>query len=1316
MSTRSGRSSGRQDALGNAEIGKHCTEETSAYAAEGTAGKVDKQYTALTTSTGKSGSKKTKKMRTLSTGTDAPPAVPGYIIPVMLDPLAPSIVVNEAPAANSTALSTVTGTLPKDIRQKQKGAQHEQNAIIEVSCPLCSKPDDMLMVQCDDCKKWFHFRCVNVDQRVEHEDWSCQNCKIAKKTSEGFVINDDDKSFHPAKVTSRKSSQESSRWEHRKELELKLQRLEEEDRFERELQQKLAEQARQAKKDFLDKKYGLLKELEQVDSDTSSLVYSVHSEESKDRTHQWVKQIESASGTQRRPIKSHLVPTPPEGQKGQGKKAEKQLRHHINLNPPSLIPHQSVILNQSSIHSAVDLDGTLNRSQIAARHAVSKELPLFSGDAEEWPIFYSTFNSTTTMCGYTNEENVVRLQKCLKGRALEAVKCRLLHPSNVPGILATLRMLFGRPEIIIHSAIEKIHALPAPRAEQLESLVEFALSVQNLCATIVACEVEDWKYNITLLQELVEKLPPPTRLDWAKYRRLHPDTNLEDFSAWLYDLAENASLVIVPKLTTRSNRRSTGYINAHAEDTEYDLVTETPENAVLHASQLPVKKCCVVCEGICTTVDKCKRFLEFSRSSRWAVVREKHLCKKCLKKHSGRCRKQGTCGVNGCTFNHHPLVHFEANPQHTTATPDMGRDVSIQRRTLSEEPTSGYTHMHRGRSSSVLFRIVPVRLRNRNLVIHTYAFLDNGSSLTLMEQELASELCLNGKPQPLCLTWTADTRRYEPDSRAVSVNISGVCGTKWYSMNNIQTVQSLKLPRQTMNIDELKKKYSHLQGLQIDSYTDVQPRILIGLDNTTLGFPQQSREGKPNEPVATKTCLGWVIYGSCGDQAPSHNYQHHSLHMCSCNPIADQSMNETVKQYFSLESLGITKPDKFLISAEEQRAETILNTLTRRRSKHYELGLLWKYDNIRLPNSFPMAQRRFRCLEKRLALHPNLAENLQSKIIEYIQKGYARKLSGAELSMQHSRVWYLPTFPVVNPNKPCKVRIVWDAAATAFGVSLNSFLLKGPDQLTSLLSILLKFREHRVGICGDIREMFHQILIRKEDQHCQRFLWREEGDPEPAVYIMLVMTFGACCSPSSAQFIKNQNARRYSSLYPEAVDAIVYRHYVDDMLVSVESEQEAIKIAREVKYVHSQGGFEMRNWISNSKRVVEALEEQPKARMNLNIGTELATEKVLGLWWCTEEDEFSYKASPRHDSRLLTGERRPTKREVLRTLMTIFDPLGLIANFLMYLKILLQEIWRSGVGWDDEIYDEQFTKWKQWLDVLHQATVSEKRENSKMLS
>ena len=79
------------------------------------------------------------------------------------------------------------------------------------------------------------------------------------------------------------------------------------------------------------------------------------------------------------------------------------------------------------------------------------------------------------------------------------------------------------------------------------------------------------------------------------------------------------------------------------------------------------------------------------------------------------------------------------------------------------------------------------------------------------------------------------------------------------------------------------------------------------------------------------------------------------------------------------------------------------------------------------------------------------------------------------------------------------------------------------------------------------------------------------------------------------------------------------------MLASVKTAEDAIRLANEVKYIHSQGGFEIRNWVSNSKTVLQSLGEEDVEKKNLDLTAEVATEKVLGLWWCTEEDTFTYK-------------------------------------------------------------------------------------------
>ncbi|XP_055632708.1 uncharacterized protein LOC129773155 [Toxorhynchites rutilus septentrionalis] len=185
---------------------------------------------------------------------------------------------------------------------------------------------------------------------------------------------------------------------------------------------------------------------------------------------------------------------------------------------------------------------------------------------------------------------------------------------------------------------------------------------------------------------------------------------------------------------------------------------------------------------------------------------------------------------------------------------------------------------------------------------------------------------------------------------------------------------------------------------------------------------------------------------------------------------------------------------------------------------------------------------------------------------------------------------------------------------------------------------------------------------------------------------------------------QNMSSRKVILLFPEAADIIKNRHYVDDAMFSTDTPEHAIRLAREVSQVHSAGGFEIRNWVSNSQQVLSALKEGSMTEKNMDLTTgPMATEKVLGMCWCTKSDEFIYKIGwNRFNPDLLNGCRRITKRQMLQILMTIFDPLGLISHFLMYLKVLLQEVWRAGIQWDEQISDPLHEKnFLSWINSDH---------------
>ncbi|XP_062714355.1 uncharacterized protein LOC134291087 [Aedes albopictus] len=925
--------------------------------------------------------------------------------------------------------------------------------------------------------------------------------------------------------------------------------------------------------------------------------------------------------------------------------------------------------------------------QIAARQVMPRDLPKFSGDPEDWPMFFSAFQNTTTACGYSDVENLARLQRCLEGAALAAVKSRLLLPGSVPHVISTLQRLFGRPEIIIHSLLNKLRDVPAPKAENLKSVIEFGLAVQDLVDHMQLARLDEHLCNPMLLHELVERLPAVYKMQWSAYKRASPIVNLATFGTFMSDLVNTATDVTLPDLSASSSK-STRSMGPRNKSKIFVHTEETPEGEeeTQRTSEESGKRCSY-CSRADHEIQGCSRFKTLHNDDRWAVMRQNGLCRNCLIPHrKWPCRSGKVCGINGCRLRHHALLHaydVEVLGAQARSVDNGSRNASIV-----------HQNMHHV-LPTILFRYLPVFIEDTNgKSVRTYAFLDDGSSSTLIEEGIAAELGINGPTDTLWLSWTGNVSREERGSKRVSIMISGRGMETRFQLNNVRTVQKLDLPHQTLQYDALKDAYPHLRGLPVASYSKATPGIIIGMEHARLLATLKIREGNADDPVAAKTRLGWCIYGKqfWSDKSVEHLNLHSSL--------GNRELHEQMKGFFGIEEATITvKPE----ADDDKRARQIMETTTRRVGKAFETGLLWRHEEVCFPDSYRMAEKRLVQLEKRLNRDPALKEKICCQIEEYERKGYAHRLTDEEIrSSDPKRIWYLPLGVVQNPKKPEKVRLIWDAAARSSGVSLNDMLLKGPDLLTSLISVLFRFRQRDIAICGDIREMFHQIIIRNLDKQAQRFLWRSSPDSSPQCYVMDVATFGATCSPSSAQFIKNKNAEEFVEQYPAATEAIIKGHYVDDYLDSVDTVMEAVQLWKDVRYVHAQGGFDMRNLISNSPEGMQLVGEKGStATKSMNLDKPEESERVLGMVWKPKIDMFTYDTTLRPDiAKLIAEQSVPTKRQVLCTVMSLFDPLGLIANFVVQGKILMQDIWRSGTDWDEVIAENLHEKWIKWSNCL----------------
>ena len=342
-----------------------------------------------------------------------------------------------------------------------------------------------------------------------------------------------------------------------------------------------------------------------------------------------------------------------------------------------------------------------------------------------------------------------------------------------------------------------------------------------------------------------------------------------------------------------------------------------------------------------------------------------------------------------------------------------------------------------------------------------------------------------------------------------------------------------------------------------------------------------------------------------------------------------------------------------------------------------------------------MAERRLQSLAKRLTKDPALYTRYCAEMQNLLSKGYAERVPEQQLDSSPKRTWYLPHHCVLNPNKPEKLRVVFDCAARCCGTSLNDRVLQGPDMINKLVGVLVRFREHKVGLMADIEQMFHQVGVSKAHRYVLRFLWWPEGDiaRPPTVFRMTVHLFGGVWSPSCAAFALRRTADDNEAKFnTDTVLAVKENFYVDDLLKSFQSEEDAVLMTN----LLAKGGLRLTKWISSSRKVLESIPtfERAKTVTCLDLDHErLPVERALGVHWDTEGDQIGVN--------IKTKSRCHTKRGLLSIISSVYDPLGLVCPFVLRAKIIFQNECRIvGKGWDEPLEVSTQDQWVTWLDDL----------------
>lgn len=911
------------------------------------------------------------------------------------------------------------------------------------------------------------------------------------------------------------------------------------------------------------------------------------------------------------------------------------------------------------------------------------DLPIFSGSPVEWLPFKAAMRDTTRQFNFSKAENLARLRSCLKDEAKEAVSALLYTAVDPEVVMKTLEQCFGRPEMIIDRALDDIKRLPRPGITASE-LNTFAIKLQNIVCILDNIDNRGYLRNPMLTREVVDKLGPHLRSRWCDY-------------ATDYGSYAEPEIVTLSHFLMREADRALQHAYVSYNPTRKNVITETRANvkqrierkrstAVYATNDDVINKECLCCGGR-HDVPQCDRFKTMTVKQRWEWMKKSGVCFRCANRKHRRlqCDKRDLCGVDGCRHPHHALLH-----EHRTRPNETEMVASVN---------------HSTDATKVLLKVCPVTIKGPKGSVDTYALLDEGSTVTLIDQDLADQIGADGPTNDLQIR---------------SVNTQTTCETKTVNIKLIattnkqrfdikaRTMKDLSLNGQTVHNDCLK--YAHMKELSNSDvcYGYVKPRILIGADNWHLIVTRRLLQGKRDEPIASLTKLGWVIHGSAPRSSvlmESNTVAVLYVNTPQCATISrtlspDNELHAMVKKHFEIDSLGITKKER--VSPSDARAVELFNTTTKKVNGKYEVRLPWRRDDVTLPPSYESALRRLKSIERKMDKSDEFKRAYTNQIENLFDKRYAEESSESDLTSPH--LWYLPHFAVTNPNKPGKLRVVFDAAAEANGVCLNDELLEGPDLLRDLAGLLLRFRERAIAITADIREMFLQVKICKDDQPAQMFLWRGADRTKPPTrYKMTSMIFGAKSSPFLAHSVRDLSAEAHATEYPRAYEAITRNHYMDDYVDCYDTEQEAIETIKEVAKVHAQAGFTLAGYNSNGPCVLRELpaESRDTSPRQLGANSHHQWGRTLGLLWDAATDELAFNTEMVrvHDD-VKQMRRAPTKREALSAVMSIFDPLGLLSFYTIRAKIILQGIWRLRIEWDEALPDYEAGEFHEWLNGL----------------
>lgn len=948
---------------------------------------------------------------------------------------------------------------------------------------------------------------------------------------------------------------------------------------------------------------------------------------------------------------------------------------YIDSSKRAIIKLSNIIEKRLTISTA-NVKITDTSATAAAPSATLRLPPIrlepFSGDIETWARFWEQFEQSIDKDPSLSIINKhIFLRGYLEGEPKHLIEGIAVIADTYEETKRILQARYGDKNRIIQAHLDYLEAIKPIQYPTPEAL--------NL--TFIDCH-----RRIEALKALGEDVNGYGRVLAPKILRAFPD---DICRRWIIHVKqEGLSEGNMLKLMAFLGAEVDAALTTQKIRGEHSTLSDLPSTAAaLHVNSKSRAKSrkttrlpqpfCVFCEAREHWAQDCKEITDVTE--RRSCLRKTNRCFLCLNRGhtASSCEKREKAQCSNCRKMHHRSIC------------DDGKRKTEQKNTTSvakiDVTVPGFTYLQ----TAQVMIIGPTGLSKL-----TRCVMDSGSQSSFIARTLVDELKLEVMDQRELTVCTFESQSNTSTKRKlIRFNMKGAWTNSTVPVCAYECSHTLSpqpaVPQDVKTLAQTRKL--QLADPKTDSKEDLPVEILIGGDFYWRIVKVNSPIRTSSSTVLIPSIFGWILSGSRSGI---------SVNSAAVNFInidePSVPMNSEIRHFWDLEIMGITDNPSRALNTEDSAILEEFRTSFRVEKQRRVVSLPKKKD-VALPNNLRNAEIRLSNLERRLERDDHLKEMYYSQMLDYIKKGQVELPPVTDSS---DAMFYLPHQAVKKEKLgKTKWRIVFDASSHEPNApSLNEALEMGPNLLPEILAILLRFRLHPIAIVSDIREAFLQLVLDEKDRDLTRFLWYNviedsEGNyftgNEVTTYRFTRLPFGLTCSPFLLSAALREHADRHKMRFPIAAPLIDSNTYMDDFAAGGESENHVIALYYELTALMKLLSFPLAKWASNSNqlRMIWKAEGQVIE----------ACSQVLGVVWNTDTDcliiypeELSRKAE----------DGPTTKRKLLQATSMFYDPLGLLSPVSVVGKLLFQETWCRGIGWDELLPPDLGSQWYRWVCSL----------------